>query len=276
MKKILSVALITSMGFAAGNTLMPYGAYIDYSKDSAKDYGYVIGAYYSKFSSPFKFEFDAEHTYITYKNKYIKDYYQYDFTAIVNYYKGYNWAFKIGNHSIFIDQDGNNNKYDNVAIAGIKYYKYLKYNTGLDFYYSSYDRFNVKQISPYYGFNFGNYYSPKGSFYLKLAINYIKLSDEKITGDDTYLNYDIALSNYIKNWTTTLKASFAKSAYKVENGGYVVYNLGEEYKNSFSLDIKYTWKKVNTFGLKYTYSKFNDNYTTANSSVYLISYSRAF
>ena len=43
----------------------------------------------------------------------------------------------------------NNDNYDNVAIAGIEYYKYLKYNVGGDFYYSSYDGFNVKQFSPY-------------------------------------------------------------------------------------------------------------------------------
>ena len=71
MKKIisiLSVALISSLSFAAGNLIMPYVAGIDYSKRSAKNYGYVIGAYYSKFISPVKFELDVEHTFIKYKN----------------------------------------------------------------------------------------------------------------------------------------------------------------------------------------------------------------
>ena len=293
MKKILSVALISSLSFAAGNLIMPYVAGIDYSKESIKDYGYVIGAYYSKFVSPVKFELDVEHIFINYKsyssfiknNKLPTTYTptynninnkQYDITAILNFYKGYNLAFKIGNHSLFIDQKNNNDNYDNVAIAGIEYYKYLKYNVGGDFYYSSYDGFNVKQFSPYIGFNFGNYYSPQGSFYFKLQVNYIKLSDKDVTGKKSYVNYDIALSNYVKNWTTTLKASIAKSAYKVANRGYVVYNLGKEYKGIYSIDIKYTREKVNTIGIGYTYSEFNDIESSADSSTYSFFYSRAF
>jgi hypothetical protein len=293
MKKILSIALISSLSFAAGNLIMPYAAGLDYSKESIKDYGYVIGAYYSKFVSPIKFEVDVEHTFIKYKNysSFIKNnklpttytptyndknYKQYDITAVLNFYKGYNWAFKIGNHSIFIDQKNNDDSYDNVAIAGIEYYKYLKYNVGGDFYYSSYDGFNVKQFSPYIGFNFGNYYSPEGSFYLRFQVNFIKLSNKNITGKDNYTNYNVSLSNYLKNWTTTLKASFGKSAYKVENGGFVIYNLGEEYKGIYGIDIKYTWNKVNTIGIGYTYSRFNDIESSANSSTYLLSYSRAF
>ncbi|QCI28036.1 hypothetical protein [Caminibacter pacificus] len=293
MKKlILSTALLASSVFAAGTVVMPYGAYIDYSKEAAKDYGFVGGVYASKFFNKIKLELDAEHTYITYKSyaKYARnnkisianvdynnnDYNQNDITGIINFYLGDKFAFKLGAHSMFIDQKNNNDSFDNVYIVGLEYYKYLKYNAGMDYYASYYDGFNVKQVSPYVGFNFGNYYSPSGSFYLKFQANLIHITDKGVTGRQNYRNYNITLSNYIKNWTTTLSANFGKSAYRVENGGFVVYNLGEEYKNSFGVNVKYTWDKVNTFGVGFTYSSFKEDGVDVNSAVYLLSYSRAF
>jgi hypothetical protein len=293
MKKlIISAALLASSAFALGNFVMPYGAYIKYSKKAAKDYGFVGGIYASKYVNKIKFELDVEHTFIKYKTneKYAKNnnfnlnnvnyndnnYNQNDITAIANFYIGDNFVFKAGAHSMFIDQKNNTDSFDNVYIAGIEYYKYLKYNVGTDFYASYYDGFNVKQISPYFGLNFGNYYSKSGSFYLKIQANVIHISNINAANKQNYRNFDISLSNYVKNWITTFNVNLGKSAYRVENGGFVVYNLGEEYKNSYGINIKRTWNKVNTFGVGFTHSSFKEDGVDVSSAVYLLSYSRAF
>jgi len=275
MKKLLSIAAISSFALASGNLLMPYVGGIDYSKNSIKSYGVLGGVYFSKIFKSSKIEFDAEHLFIKYRDKAIDNYIQDDVSILLNYTKS-NFNLKIGNHSIFINQNNNPDKYDNVFILGVEFFKYLKYNAGLDYYYSKYDKFNVKQYSPYLGYTFGDYYSEYGSFYAKAQVNFINLSNKNITNKKNYFNYDLYLSNYIKNWTTTLKASFGKSVYKVTNGGFVVYNLGEEYKDSYGIDVNYQINNISSIKVGYTYSDFKENGNNINSSVYLISYSRAF
>jgi len=290
MKKFLSLVAVTSLAFATGNIVMPYGAYIDYSKESTKDYGIIGGVYFSKYIKNSKLELDLEHTFISFKSysKFARDnhistselsyntndYHQSDVTFIFNIY-GPDVNLKIGNHSLFIDQDENDDTYDNVVIAGLEYYKYLKYNIGADAFYSHYDNFTVKQVSPYFGYNFGNYYSEYGSFYAKMMINFIRISNKNVTGKENYINYDFSLTNYIDKWSTTIKASIGKSAYKVENGGYVVYNLGEEYKNSFGVNVNYKIDNVSNVGGGFTYSNFKEG-VDASSMVFLLNYSRAF
>jgi len=277
MKKILSIALITSFSLAAGFTIMPYGAYIDYSKNTVKDYGYVGGIYFSKFKSPFKIELDAEATKITYKDKYnIPDWNQQNLIGVVHFYRGYNWDFKIGINNIFIDQDNNPDNYDAVYFGGILYYKYLKYNVGVDYYYSKYDDFHVNQITPKVGVNFGNYYSDIGSFYFETKVNYIRISGTSGAKKDNYTNVEIKLQNFQGKWMTELHADLGKNAYKISNGGFVVYNLGEEYKYSGGIEVNYYINRFNSIKVGFNRSKFEENNKDAYSNIFVASFTRYF
>ena len=221
MKKLLSVALITVAGFAAD--IMPYGAYLDYSSNALKDKGYVLGVYGSFTTQPYKFEIDAEHTNIKYKSSTnLDDWKQNDLTLIGNFYQGSNYAYKAGIHNIWAKQGGES-EYDKVFILGAMYYEYLKYNVGADVYYSDYKGFHVSQFSPKIGFNFGDYNSYEGSFYLEGKYNYIHVSNN-MANKSNYSNFDLKLQNFNGPWTTTLDASLGKNAYKVANDGFVVYN----------------------------------------------------
>ena len=276
MKRLLSIALLASFGFSAGFTIMPYGSYIDYSgslKDSAK----LGGIYASYFKSPFKIETDGEFTKIKY-NSSISNYYQRDLTLIGHYYIGYNYEIHAGVHNIFISQINNPDHYQKVLFGGVEYYKYLKYNTGVDYYYSDYRGFNVKQITPKVGFNFGNYYSNIGSFYAQVKVNYINISDKNkaASKDDKYLNTDLKLSNYQGPWTTTLKTSLGKNSYKVDDNGFVVYNLGEEYKYSYGIDMNYALSKKNSIKAGFTRSKFEENNKDGYSNTFLLSFATSF
>ncbi|GAX88069.1 conserved hypothetical protein [Lebetimonas natsushimae] len=274
MKKIFLLSNIVALGFAySTSVVMPYGSYIDYS-GSSKDNAKLGGIYYSYYKFPIKIEMDAEYLKINYK-KNIPDWKQKDFTFKTDYFYENNWIFKAGIHNLWVKQYDNNYHYNKVLFGGLDYYKYLKYNMGIDYYYSDYKNFNVSQFSPKFGFNFGNYYSTVGSFYLEGKYNHIHISKKNIAPDDTYNNFDIKLQNFYGHWTTTLKTTFGKFAYKVANDGFVVYNTGDEYKYGYGLSVNYNFEKVNNIKISYERDKFEDE-SNAYSNIYLLSYSRAF
>ena len=254
-------------------SLTPYGGYIKYS-DSVKDKAYYGGVYGSYFKSPYKLEFDLGHMEITYKGDAPK-YKQTDLTLIGNYYIGYNVALKAGIHNIFIDQKGNPNNYDNVLMAGILYYKSYKYNLGLDVYRSDYDGFNVIQISPKYGFNFGNFKSKLGSFYAEAQVNFINISKSGYSSKRDYINADLKLQNFNGPVTTELFASLGKNAYKVAKGGFAVYNLKEEYKYNLGASIGYAFKDGSFLKAAYTRSKFVEAGKDAKSNNFMLSFSKS-
>jgi len=279
MKKLLSIALLASLGFSAGFTVMPYGSYIDYSNKALKDNAVIGGVYISYFKSPFKLELDPEVSNISYKNKYnISEWNQKDLTAVLHQYIGYNWDVRLGIHNIFVDQSGNSDNYDKVLFGGIEYYKYLKYNLGLDYYYSTYDGFHVSQITTKMGFNFGNYYSEIGSFYAEAKINYINISKSNVAKQDNYTDVDLKLQNYQGPWMTELYTSVGKNSYKVAKDGFVVYNTGGEYKYTVGMNIKYNIEKTLSFKIGGGISKYTvDNTNTdATSTTLTASFTKSF
>jgi len=273
MKKILLLSSIVALGLTANSVIMPYGSFINYSGSTTKDKAKLGGVYYSYFTSPIKIEMDGEYLKIDYKNN-IPDWLQKDFIFKGNYYYGYNWIFNTGIHNLWVKQYDKYH-YNKVLFGGIEYYKYLKYNVGVNYYFSDYNGFNVKQITPKIGINFGNYYSNLGSFYLEGKYNHIYISKSDIAPKQHYNNFDVKLQNFQGPWTTTLKATFGKFAYKVANDGFVVYNTGDEYKNGYGISVNYNFNKVNNIKFSFERDKFNEN-GNSYSNIYLLSYSRAF
>jgi hypothetical protein len=157
------------------------------------------------------------------------------------------------------------------------YYQYLKYNVAADVYFSDYDSLNVYQVSPKAGYSFGDYNSAAGSFYAEIKLNYIKLSNSEAAPKDSYVNTDFVLKNFNGSWTNTLKASVGKTSYKVDNDGFVVYNLGEEYKNMYSFSVGKKLHNNDYVEVKFGYADFEETegYEASSASV-LISYSHTF
>ncbi|WP_024790521.1 MULTISPECIES: hypothetical protein [unclassified Lebetimonas] len=274
MKKILFLSSVAVLSFAYNSSVvMPYGNYINYSGSTSKDKAKLGGIYYSYYKWPVKFEIDGEYLNIDYKNN-IPDWLQKDLTLKINFYYKSNWLFNAGVHNFWVKQYDKYH-YNKVLFGGIDYYKYLQYNIGVDYYFSDYKDFNVKQITPKVGFNFGNYYSNIGSFYVEGKYNNIHISKDGIAPKKNYNNFDLKLQNFKGPWTTTLKTTFGKFAYKIANDGFVVYNTGDEYKNGYGIDINYNFKKVNNIKVSFERDKFDDN-GDSYSNIYVLSYSRAF
>ena len=295
MKKLILSAIAVSAIFATEIT--PYTSFINYSKDTSKDYANVFGVYLSQYKSPYKIELDGEYMRLKYKNS--PDYKQSDLTLIINYFQGSNYKYRVGIHNIFASNpetvvnyqppsmrnpSGTTttttkyvNSYDYVLFGGVTYYQYLKFDADLNIYYSNYENLNVVQVSPSYGYSFGNYYSTIGSFYLKGTLNYINLSNSDAAPKDNYFNVDLKLENYKGPWVTTLNASLGKTAYKVAKDGFVVYNLGEEYKNSYSVSVGKKLKNNDYVSGSVEYSTFEETPGyEASSTTFLINYMHNF
>jgi len=251
---------------------LPYVGMINYLKDTTKEKGYVEGLYFSIFDFPFKTEMDVEQTSIIYKDD-TPDLYQGDFTLMVNYYTGNNLAYKTGIH--YIDSTDLETDGGMVFALGALYYKMYEYNYGLDLYYSYYSNVEtapkIFQITPKAGFNFGNYYSFLGSFYLEAKVDYI----ENLDTSDTYFSNSVKISNYKGKFTTTFSYWNGERVYAVENGGFVVNNLNELQTGGIKFSENYKISK--SISLKFTYAKtkFKD-IGDAESDLYLLSYSYSF
>jgi len=279
MKKLLSIALLATLGFSANITVIPYGSYINYSNKALKDNGTTGGAYISCFKFPFKLEIDAGFTNISYKSKYnIPDWNQKDLTAVAHFYQGANWDIKAGIHNIYVDQDNNPDSYDKVLFGGILYYEYGKYNIGADYYRSYYDNdFHVNQYTLKAGFTFGDKDDSEGLFYTELKMNFIHLSKKTYTNKDNYSNAEIKVQNFKDNLVSEIHGSIGKNAYKVANDGFAVYNLGEEYKYTAGAKITYIVNNTMSVGIgfdtgKYTTSTDQDAY----SNIYSLFFSKKF
>ena len=270
MKKTLTfLAVSTTLALAkTSTTIMPYSAYVKYS-DSIKDKAYVVGFYSSIYSFPNKFELGLENIDVQYNNG-IKDLDQNDITAVYTRYFGKNYFVKGGVH--YINSDDKPTDEGIVGVFGVNYYKYLKYNLGLDVYYSKYKNYQPKelkvlQLRPYAGINFGKYSSKWGSFYLEAEVNYIKPNSPATYGfSKSYTSVGLKLTNYNGKWTTSIGGWAGKKLFAVDNGGFTVYNLGEVYKAGVDASVDYAFRPTTHLKVKYSCSKFTEGKTKAHSS----------
>ena len=279
MKKLVLAGLMFGSVAMAQNSydLLPYAGYIDYSGTTTKDYGYVGGIYFSSLESPWKIELDAEHTDIKYQDQ--DDLKQSDFTAKLNYYEGYNLAYNMGLH--YIDTTDTLTDKGLIYMGGISYYQTLKYNVGMDIYYSDYSNLSTSptifQFSPKAGINFGNYNSKIGSFYTEAKLDYIKPSKNKSENylKSSYTSIEVTLNNYNGKFTTSINGWAGKRAYAIENGGFIVNNLSNEQTGGFKISENYKLDSAQSVKMEYSYTKFKE-LGDASSDTILASYNYAF
>ncbi len=270
MKKIsLSFILLSSLALAKSVvTLMPYTSYIDYSS-SVKNKANVVGIYSSYYNYPNKIELGLENINIEYKTGQ-PDLDQNDITLLYTRYFKKHFFLKGGVH--YIKSDDKPTDHGLIGILGFNYYQYLKYNAGIDLYYSRYKHYQPKelkvlQVRPYIGFNFGNYYSKLGSFYLEAEYNYIKPDNHKeLNLKSNYNSFGLKLSHYKGKWTQTLGAWVGKKAFAIDNGGFTVYNLGETYKAEAKASVDYAINLKTHVKVQYSYAKFDENGKKAHSN----------
>lgn len=274
MKKFVGACVAIGISWAAQNSaIVPYGAYINYTGSTNRDDAFIAGAYYSSYHAPYKIEATLEHLQIAYKNTTPK-YKQNSIALKGHYYKGYNWDFSAGLNVLFTKQ-GSVDETQKVFMGGVTYYKAYDYNFGMNLFYSDYKGFHVWQISPKVGKYLGDYQSDLGSFYLEGGIDYIAISDNAAQ-EDSYVTFNAKIQNFHGPWTTTLEGSIGKNSYRVANDGFVVFNLGEEYKYSYGLNIARALGSQSSLKFGFTRAKFEESGNDAYSNIFLLTYALGF
>ena len=249
-----------------------YGTYINYSGSDVKDYGYSSTGYLSIWSGKVhNLQFGIEHTHIEYKNGY-SDLDQQDFTAVYSNTNGIlkNHTFTFGVHYINSDDDLTDGGYtlffDGTYFNYQTEYPYLfNWSGGIGIYYSSYDNtvdFHVLQVNPHTSFRL---YSSQafGGLYTDITGYYIHVSNSDRVGvnNDNYYSLDVALRYYYGNYEFKVGGWIGKQVFAVKNGGFVVYNLNEEYKGGFYGEISYNLSKHFRVSLNVSYNRYAEGLT---------------
>ncbi len=273
MKKIATSLALSISLFAGSNLFLPYGGYINYSGNTNRDDAAIAGIYLSSYKAPYKLEMAVEHMQITYQDATPK-YKQNSVAGILHYYKGYNWDFRLGANVLFTKQ-GAEDETQKVFIGGVTYYQGYNYNIATDIYYSDYKGFHVWQISPKAGKRLGQYNALWGSFYAQAGLDFIAVSDDAAK-QDSYTTFNAKLQNFNGPWTTTLEGSVGKNSYRIDKGGFVVYNLGEEYKYSYGVSVARALSAKSSLKLGFTRAKFDEAGNDAYSNVFVIAYTQSF
>ncbi|BAF69608.1 hypothetical protein [Nitratiruptor sp. SB155-2] len=274
-KSIVALSAICSFALAQGSSLVPYFSYIDYDK-ATRDNASIVGLYASHGDTQYKIETDIEYFTLDYNDN-TPTYRQWDWTIVGNYYYGSNVVLRAGIHNIFIDQTNNNNDYDKVLFAGATYYVLNQYSMGIDYYFSDYDNFEVHQFTPKATYTLNSLSQEYGVITLEGKVNFIKISNSGYTTKDNYTNADFDFYDTKGPWTTHIGFNIGKNSYKVAKDGYVVYNLGAEYKYGMGIDLTYAISHTDFLKIGYNRSKFDEGSDKgAYSNLFLLSYSKSF
>lgn len=264
-------------------TLIPWVASITYPKAPNKKSAITYGLYGSIYYSPIKVELQGEKFIQKYRTTSTK-YSETDGTIKLHYYLGYNWDFSAGYRGVSREHPALTGttpvKYIYITQLGVLYYVYGQYNVGLDYYFSNYKDFKVYQFSPKVGYTFLRNDPTYGTIYGELRADFIHINkdDEKISKAQDYADVTLSLEGWYSAYYAKLYATLGKNTYRVDNGGFIAYTTGDEYRYTYGIDLGYTLTKNVSAKIGYSRSQFREIDATSNaySNVYSLSISASF
>ncbi len=244
-------------------TVVPYLATANY-KDSFKSDALLGGIYAKLKVKKRSYEFAYENTTINFKNNTsaIK---KSDFTFLYSQPLNNHYKAKLGIHLTL----SNNTSGDDVQayFTGVEYFQANSFALGIDAYYSFYSQSDlgkeVLQLKPYYSFEFSEYNSLMGKFFVKFNYYYINFMQKtKNSLNRSYISYGLEINHHKNNFLTTLKAWSGKQVYAIRDNGFTLYNLYEKHKGGWSLSSRYTLSR--DFSLRASY--INEVYSNIGTS----------
>lgn len=238
-------------------TVHPFGSHASYSggfKSSDTSLGIYldrkIGSQLLKAGYEYK---DTSYTDATYDN------YQND--LIVGYSRALSPLFKLDLAAHFtissLDQADRNQIY----LAGLSYIQKERFTLGADLAYSDYNNKslakNVMQISPYFGFWYGDLLSTLGRIYVKFNYNYIDPDGANVSLQSRYNSAEFSIRQYTKNFNNMFAYSFGKSVHLVKDKGFTVFNNNEIHTQGFILSSAYRIDAASLIKLSYIYERYD-------------------
>jgi hypothetical protein len=286
MKKIilsLSILLHSSFLFAEDILTAPYIGYTNYD-DTEKEHGYNVGVYSKLKEEKHSFELLLDYNAINYKNDINSSDSNTTFspssTKNINIALLYNYdidnSFKLYSALNYINSS--DHKYNHLIslLAGLeKRINQFKFGTNVSFskFNSSSVAKSAEQITPYFGFYFGDYNSLMGNFFTKISYDFISLHSVQNNMKSSYSPHSISFINFKNNFETKLEMWFGKSLYALRDKGLTKHYLADVYKDSIILSSKYKVSKEFSVQLSYmrrAYIAYNETSESTMKS-YLIS-----
>jgi hypothetical protein len=272
-KLILGIAFaVSGLTFATDVKayVSPYITYISYDNSKFKRDGYSFTLYGSL---SFKrathvLEFAYGNTHLNYKNSYT-DWNQNDYALAYTNYMFFPYYFKVGYHYI---STPNTDISDNTQVyfADLGYIKRYKWTAGAGIYYSNYQRdIDVLQFTPHFGKCFWkDYYR---GFYVSVDANWINADDVSKIGlsKNNYYSAGLSVSYFTPKYSVGAKGWLGEAIFKVDNGGFVVYNLKEKYKGGAGIFGKYYFNRKINVGINLDYSTYKEVDSGRNVNTYI-------
>ncbi|NPA40496.1 MAG: hypothetical protein GXO57_08665 [Thermodesulfobacteria bacterium] len=243
-----------------------YTTYINYRNSSIKNYGIAVTAYLSLWHGYFDdFQFGAGYTYIKYKNQ--PNLKQKDFTFA---YSNTNTILKnhvitCGFHYISTTDDLTDNGkvgFLDITHYWLDKYRLFKANLGLGLYYSFYNHstnFQVFQLLPHTSIKVFSTLK-EGTLYVDLAGYYIRVSKSKELqlSKKNYFSFGADARYYYGRTYFGIGGWIGDQIFAVKSGGFVVYNLTEEYRGGAYFETGYTFKNGLYSSLKFEVTSYKE------------------
>ncbi len=233
-----------------------YGTFVDY-EGSDKDFGYATAVYGSFGNGREGLEAAVSYFYLDYRSNQasLK---QRDFTLVYTKLFGLSpgLSLRLGGHYILTDDELTHE--GKVLFGGLTYLVPYRWNVGLQASYSDYRHdVSVIQLSPHFGRFLG--VLSGSSSYLEARAYLIGLrgADELGLSRDLYGSLEISLTNTFGALSVKVSAWLGKEVFAVKSGGFVVYNLLNEYRGGVSAEVSYFYEG-HLFGISFVKSVYEE------------------
>lgn len=288
MKKFilsLTILFFSSFLFAEEILSAPFVGYTNYN-DIEKENGYNIGVYSKLKKEKHSFEILLDYNTISYNSDInssdLNTTYSPSSTKNIDMALVYNYdvdnSFKLYSSLNYINSS--DHKYNHLIsfLAGLeKNVNNFKFGTNVSFskFNSSSVAKSAEQITPYFGFYFGDYNSLMGKFFTKISYDFISLHSVQNNMKTSYSPHAISIINLKNNFETKLEMWFDKSLYAVRDRGLTKHYLADVYKDSIILSSKYKASKEFSVQLSYmrrAYIAYNETSESTMKSYLLSTY----
>jgi hypothetical protein len=273
----LGLMLVTAATVFASDIktyIAPYETYINYDNSDIKKDGYSFTLYgsISLNEGTHILEFSYGNTHLNYKGN-GTDWNQNDYAFAYTNYMLFPFYVKVGYH--YIDTPNTDISDDaNVYFADAGYVKRYNWNAGAGIYYSNYrNDIEVFQFTPHAGKYFWrDYYR---GFYIGLNANWINLDKHEKLGlsKQNYYSAGLSVSYFTPKYSVGVKGWAGEAIFKVDKGGFIVYNLKEKYKGGAGLFGTYYFNKKINVSANFDYNTYKEVDTGRNVNTYVVTIS---
>lgn len=246
-----------------------YYAYLDYHHTASKDHAHSGGLYASLgYGLEHLFEIEADNIHKLYRD--FPSLRQWDTTIAYANLSIPHVKLRLGGHYVtsedpFTDQGW-------VAFVGADYYIANRGEAGVDGYYTKYPKFQdgleVVQLTPHVGVNL--WHGTNHTLYNDVRGYWIRLNRD-FEGQRNFFSVEDRLSLNWRRWTFSAFGWAGQQMFAVRNEGFALYNLGEEHKAGYGVEIRYDFTAHLAFTLRANREEFRDLNITphATSDMYL-------